>query len=478
MMLPSGEDIKDLTWKWRCKLSGQKKEKSLSDFESESSVVSKEDVEPKSATGKTSAGRSKDPEFGGSALVKTLYEGKNSGDNYIDWQDYPPRQVSKSVAKSNDRVAIKVYKVKDKGKPVIGGRFALKYHQIEVQNPLLVAALAPIVKEENVHLDPSEAALFKEPFQPLYFRYDEIVAKARSLDSADPLKPFIRLLIRVLDEAFGGLKEKRQQLADMGLVNFKLAWTFFPKDSVVISHGNNCSMLSKVIDTEYAKKSMCVVLSIRSKVLRFNGDAFVWEEQTLDIPRFEGNRPITELRHYPLEFHPEAADVEAKLRARGQVALDYQGLTYCLYSGIGLHQTAQGHEKHIVRPDALDPGEWHEADRHSMQVDSRILIDAVGYNKHHLAKGAREAQDPAAEKKIVKGTGRHPNPGRKFYLFTQILGSLAATNLGFAPDELSAGPLPAGKLRRLSEEEQNKNKQVMLSKPDDLKFMSPLVVCE
>ncbi len=247
----------------------------------------------------------KDPAFGVAAAIKTLYEGKNSTDQYIDWQDYPPRQTSKKVARAHDRVAMKVYKVKDKEKPVISGRFALKFHRIDVQNPLLVAALEPILRQQGVHLDANETAIFKEPFRPLYFGYDDIVAKWASLDGGDQLKDFMLLLIKLLDEIFADARAKRRQLGDKGLVAFKHAWTFFPKDSVVVSHTSGCSVLSKVVDTDYFQKTaVCTSLLIRTKALRFNGDAFVWENQALDISQFAGNRPMTELAHYPLEFTP------------------------------------------------------------------------------------------------------------------------------------------------------------------------------
>lgn len=54
-----------------------------------------------------------DPTFGCDAALKTFYEGKDSNPNYFDWVDSPPKQVSKKVARANDRVALKVYKIKD-----------------------------------------------------------------------------------------------------------------------------------------------------------------------------------------------------------------------------------------------------------------------------------------------------------------------------------------------------------------------------
>jgi hypothetical protein len=91
----------------------------------------------------------KESTFGVDAVSKTYYEGKNSSGDHYDWADSPPRQMSKRAAKAQDRVAIKVYKVKDMGKPVVAGTFALKFHMLEIQSPILVGALKDVVKTGN-----------------------------------------------------------------------------------------------------------------------------------------------------------------------------------------------------------------------------------------------------------------------------------------------------------------------------------------
>ncbi len=462
-MAPSKANIKDMAWKWRCQLSsiGQRKDRTLSDFPSGASSLA---TEAGAASAADSAAPTTTLTIGGVAAIKTLYESKNSNESYIDWQDYPPRQTSAKVAKAHDRVAIKVYKVKDTDKPVISGRFALKFHRIDIQNPLLIAALEPILKKEGVHLDVNETAIFKEPFRPLFFRFGDIVAKWKSLADGNQAKDFVLLLLKLLDEIFAEVRAKRRHLGDSGLVSFNHAWTFFARDSVVISHASNCSLLSKVVDTEYVKKtSSSLVLRIRVKVLRFNGEAFEWERQELEIAQFTGNRPMTELRHYPLEFHPDARDVEAKMTARGLRVLDYQGLSYVLYTGIGIYQEGQKMEKH--------------------NVNGRILIDVVGYKKHHLAQGTRPEQDPEIERNVVAGTGRKADLSFMHGVPVQTLATVGRNR--FAQELVaemgrmaSANAAPVEKPspeKRLGEAEQKANREAMLAKPADLKFISPLI---
>lgn len=427
--------------KWKIRSTFKRGDRTLADFSSESSLqdLNQAKTAPNGSPGghdgdaKGKSGEdAKDAAFGQTPAVKTLYERRNSSDSWIDWVDYPPKQLSKTAAKAQDRVAIKLYKVRDMDKPAVSGRFSLKSFRIDVQNLQLVAALADILKNENEHIEPNDIATFREPFRSLFFCYEDIVAKYKSLAEGDQLRTHMLLLIKVLDDLFGDLRAKRRSLLSSGLISFKLAWTLFPKDREIISWGNNTELILKVIDASVKMINPTQgVLLIRCKVLRFNGEAFVWEDVELDIPQFEGNKPITDLPHYPLSFLSDAEDTKKRMVERGRKVLDYQGLTYCTYTGIGIYHEDKRVEKH--------------------NVDGRILIDVVGFNKHHLAQGIREGKDPETRRNMVRGTGRPPPARDRKVLEKAIIA------------------------KRLDEHEQQKNKEAMLAKEEDLVFMSPLI---
>ncbi|KAI1024781.1 hypothetical protein LB503_007281 [Fusarium chuoi] len=230
----------------------------------------------------------RDPSFGADTVIQTLYEGKHSDParNNWDWQDFPPKQMPKAIAKARDRVAIK--------KGAISNRYPLKYHQVDIQNPLLVSAIEPILKKENLHLDVHDIAVFKEPFRPLWFCQDEIRDLYRNTKKEYPLKGYLQLLLRV-------------------------------------------------DGTEYDTNEGVMQLVLTAKVMAFNGEEFIWRKKSLTINEFAGNKPIRELRHYPFEMHPEKDAIEQRLVSRGR-----KGLTYCSYNGIALHPGESGVEKHNV----------------------------------------------------------------------------------------------------------------------------------
>jgi hypothetical protein len=419
------DNASEWAWKWRCKVipkkDAEKQPRPIDDIDSLS------DDDPKRAAA------SKDPTLGVQLRVKTFYEGRRSdpSSHSFDWQDYPPKQVSAAAAKNISAFAIKVYKVKDREKTPIAGRFPLRFHMIEVQNPALVEAIEPVLKREDVHLDVNETATFHAPFRPLYFGWAGIVELYKNTDDDSPLKGYLELFVRLLDDMFGELRVKMRHLRASKLINFKNAWAYFPKDTTVYSFGKNSELLCRVKSTAYVKDG----LAIAARMLAFNGEEFVWKDTTLVIPPFLGNKPITDLMYYPLDFHADPEGLKRRLRERGRRVLDLQGLCYRTYNGI-----------------ALVEGANDDIQKHN--VDSRILIDVVGFNKYHLAQGKRESKDPET---VRNAATRRPK--------SSSVADRDAQNRNLAK--------PTS--RRLSEDDQQKNKDEMLEKEDELMFMSPLI---
>lgn len=320
-------DVSESFWRWQYALrnGGKRNEKTLDDFSS---------AEMPAAN--TASPPSKEPpKVGGRACIRTLYEGPKSKGTYFNWVDYPPRQLSKSAARTEEDVAIRVHKIIDRSKPAISGCPSLIHHQIVVRNPLLVAAVAEVLKEQEVCMDASDSLEFNYPFRTLFFGYDAFVAKYATLAKADPLNEFLLLLIRLLDEVFAPTRAKLASLKAEGLVSFDMAWAFFPKDTNLVSLGSNCDRLTKVVVTMYALEPE-PVMTIAAKTLRFHGEEFVWDEVKFEIPKFAGHKPITELGHYPLEFYEDAESLKQRFTQRGRKALDYQGITYCNYRGMAV----------------------------------------------------------------------------------------------------------------------------------------------
>lgn len=322
-------------WKWN-KTSRFLAHKSIDDLSSTA-----EDPVPVSAV------PGKDPDFGTSAIIKTFYEGQHSSGGCYDWVDSPPKQLNKKVARAHDRVAIKIYKIKDSSQPTISGRTPLKIHEIELQSPILIAALKDILEEVDFFLETTEPAKFQEPFKPLFFCYDKIIALYQKADNYGAVKQHLRLLVQVMGDLFGSFVVQLKNLRASGLISYKLAWTYFPKDSIIYSGLQDCTRVCRVLDTRYECEPF-PRLDISCQEISFDGESFAWKPITLHIPLFAGNLPVTALPNYPLSFHPDQAGIRERLTARGKKVLEYQELHYCEYSGVAIFMEGVKREKHNV----------------------------------------------------------------------------------------------------------------------------------
>jgi hypothetical protein len=233
------------------------------------------------------------------------------------------------------QVAIKIYKILDSSKPTISGRTPLKTHAIELQSPVLVETLVPILKEEGLFLESSEIARFQEPFKPLFFCYSKILSLSRTTKEG-LLKQHLALLVSVLNELFGGFMNTLKNLKKSGLISYKLAWTYFPRDSLIFSGTEDAVRVCRVVDTDYEKDQKGERLAVNCEEIAFDGEKFEWRDVRLTIPPFRGNQPIDSLPNFPLEFHKGKEEIIERLTERAKKVLDYQELHYGEYEGVGV----------------------------------------------------------------------------------------------------------------------------------------------
>ena len=242
------------------------------------------------------------------AVVKTFYEGE-----YGDWMETPPKLLSDKVSQIYDRVAIKVYKDQDPEEVVIAGHQTLRIRSIEIQSPILVAALKDILEPLGTFLEIHEKALFSQPFKPLFFAQATIAALYEAQVEPTVLRKHLRLLTQVMAESFGNTMARVRNMRESQLVRYDLVWTLFPKDCILYCGDRDCERLFRVVDTKYGSSGM----RISCQDIAFDGSAFAWRKRDLIIPEFEENIPIVRLPYYPLSFRDDQDSLKDKLTSRG-----------------------------------------------------------------------------------------------------------------------------------------------------------------
>ena len=318
---------------------------------------------PSSFLAMTNTTQGKDSTFGTNAVIKTLYKHPKKG-----WVETRPKQTSNKTIKVYDRVAIKVYKIEDEGKPIINGRPALKTQSVEIQSPLLVAALKDIFEPLGTFLGAHGPATITTPFKPLFFGYDKIMDLYDRTYGDTMLKDHLHVLMELMNDLFGSTLTRLHHLRESKLICYELAWTYFPRGSSIYCNTDGCERLYRVLDTK--SDLMGNVLEVTCQELAFNGIKFEWRPAKVEIPHFDGNVPITSLCSYPLAFHKNVNLLKSRLIARGESVLDYQQLKYREYHGTGKSDDSEikrhnvSHSSNLL--DAIlteDLGVWKNFDR-------------------------------------------------------------------------------------------------------------------
>ncbi|KAM3435647.1 hypothetical protein NHJ13734_005454 [Beauveria thailandica] len=419
--------VSEFVWKWRCKLLGS------ADIDREEDLPRLTDEE----------------EVGGDPVSKIMYEGPKSYFDSYDWVDCPPKQISKATAREHGRVAIIVFKVKDHEKRCISGRLPLKYHAIEVQNLAVVSALASVFKKQDYYISETETAIFEAPFHLLFFCQDEIKQLSAGLAADDELAPYLRLFVNTMNPILRDIHTKLNSLSGSGLISFATVWTLFPRGATVYSTDLESEFLCKVLKAEYSSLSADEqYLQICVKVIRFNGDSFVWTTKMLRLNSFSGNKPIKQLRHYPVEHHSDMAGVYDRLQQRGKMMLDLQDLQHRSYNNVALH--------------------WHDSKTFTKHnVESRILVDVSGYRKY---------QDDSLHRGSVKRKWSNRRNEDEDDLDDWAIGAWDESKNDYDFSDADANQ-PENRTfgRQITESQCQRNKEMMLRRKDDLPFLYGLV---
>jgi hypothetical protein len=279
---------------------------------------------------------------GKKAIIKTFYEGPSSNSNScrccINWVEQRPAQLSEATAKTYDEAAIRVYKMKDHSSRTFAYLTPLMFHSIEIQSPFILAAIKEILEESYTFLSDNQTAKFEAPFHALYFAHGKIAQLLQQSSIVDETRIHLEILTKLMDEIFTTTSDVVSGLLEKGLIRFDLLWTIFPRGIMVYSHIDECDRIYEVISStllEGTFQDKAPTWCIRCRCVQFDGTEFGFSTADFLIKSFDGNQKISSLFVYPLGFH-EDCGLKTRLIERGKRLLDFQGMSFHGYSGIGV----------------------------------------------------------------------------------------------------------------------------------------------
>lgn len=283
---------------------------------------------------------------------KNLYSGKEDKKGRYQWQDKIPEDLG--VVAENDKTAkwaLLVRNVKVYNDPTR----VLAIHSIVVQSPLLKKLLAGVLKNYPGITTDLNRVEFSGKFEPLIHRWAELQAAIAQIgdetEEQRKTKEHAELLQSILSKEFKTLIDTSQDMKNKRVMTYEHLWTLFQPGSIIYARQDGQETAMQLQRTRYgADAKGNPVFWVMGKYIDWDGTRFGSNRMNLSISHYFGTQPITQLRTYPIEYHPDAQALKDRLIQRGAKVESLAGPNYKAYHGVGWHYNAFGSkEKYNIK---------------------------------------------------------------------------------------------------------------------------------
>lgn len=353
----------------------QKKDNAMSDSEDEGSAMVGPSLPGSAQTNGTSDKDQKqelvklDPkEIGMTSGYKHLYSGKEDKHGRFQWQSEIPEDVGKPAEDAEaQKYAMLVRHIKVYNDP----RRVLSMHSIVIQSPLLKQLLGEVLAGYPGVTVGLQRLEFSGRFEPLIHRWRELDnaitgLKDKSAGKEDDVATkynHAKLLHSLLAEEFKEVIESSKDMMEQGVMTYELLWTLFQPGSHVYARVQGQDRVFRLHSSKYgADRNGNPVYWISAQYIDYDGTRFGSNKLNIQIPRYEGTKPIAHLAVFPLAFHTTKDDIKSKLEQRGAKMEALAGSHYRAYNGVG-----------------WKVGNMGQIEKYS--IKGRIVIDGYGWNR-------------------------------------------------------------------------------------------------
>ncbi|KAF2437566.1 P-loop containing nucleoside triphosphate hydrolase protein [Karstenula rhodostoma CBS 690.94] len=298
--------------------------------------------------------------------IKDLYSGKEDKKGRYQWQDTIPNDLGVAVennktAKCNWALLVRHVKVYGDASKV------LAVHSIVVQSPLLKKLLGSVLKGYPGITADLNRLEFSGKFEPLIHRWAELQTAISKVGDATEeertTKEHANLLLDVVVKEFKDLIDTSQDMINKHVMTYQHLWTLFQPGQNLFTRQDGQETAVQLQSTRYGQDAGGnPVFWVVGKYVDWDGTSFGTGVLNVSLPCYSGTRPITQLRAFPLEYHPKVDEVRERLIERGAKVEELAGVNYKAYDGLAWHF-----------------GEFGNKDKY--HVKGRIVIDTYGWNR-------------------------------------------------------------------------------------------------
>ncbi|KAI9172657.1 ATPase family AAA domain-containing protein [Paramyrothecium foliicola] len=205
---------------------------------------------------------------------------------------------------------------------------------------------------------------FEPPFMPLVHRWEEIKAQYIQ-QQAGPVKNAAAILLAFLAPIVAPSVLSLAQTKQTGKVSFENVWQIFPPSSIVKTKFYGVEAICRVVKYRKRNKDRCNPAGwvIDMEYVDWNGETSGWTTTTLTIWDYEGQKKVTGLPVFPIEFSSEAEAIKKRLTERGRKWASLRGYHFKLVNGTKILLETEEPQQRPLR----------------FKVAGKVCVDAYAY---------------------------------------------------------------------------------------------------
>ncbi|KAG9954860.1 P-loop containing nucleoside triphosphate hydrolase protein, partial [Aureobasidium melanogenum] len=291
---------------------------------------------------------------------------------------------------------------------------------LEVNSPYILKAFRDVVKSHpTIPSDFSSPVSIPIPSEMLFHHWDDLHSYTSDLED-DTVRSHLALLLMFMDFDMGAARKSYQAQVRSGLVEFARLGILFRPGDTVVTYIKSHPWLLKVDKTAYEKnEKRGKYCEIQCSYSDYDGENHGVSKKLFRIYQkedFGSDHPskILALKVYPRACAPDDADLERRLRERGQLFLSITGIMVRQYDGAAQYLKLPPFT--FFHPDENDwPQLWMP-----FTETGRVIIDRKTFEQDHpsgiISKRSFESLDTALCPPYVIGFSCSRKDWCRFYV--------------------------------------------------------------
>ncbi|KAF2813036.1 P-loop containing nucleoside triphosphate hydrolase protein [Mytilinidion resinicola] len=264
--------------------------------------------------------------------------------------------------------------------------------QLEIQSPYIKAALREVVKSyPGVNINSNgPISIWKEPWYLFHYRHElsTYASKLRDKKARGHVVFLLEYAAKVLHRDIANYEAMMHGEAAPGL-EFPALWMAFKPGTLIftIIEGHDSIFRLNSISREHETIGGGELLkewNVSAEHLISNGAELGYVRKDFRIPRYEGYKALTELKTFPLQYHPDCERVKRDLLARGKKYVSLQGIHHSMYEGpthtSGFPSLTSRSKEYSTVSSADDLASEIAFNNFIQKTEQRVMLDIKTYN--------------------------------------------------------------------------------------------------